>query len=132
MSKPKRDPDYALKVEHAITQKYGSETVQHPQRDWNSKKEQDYLEQLKLLNQKLDKISEKLEKVEVEGVLMSKKLLNKDNNRSCPVCHTYSFDTRDNVYMTKYSCCRKCYITYVEGREDRWAAGWRPNQGENK
>ena len=132
MSKPKRDPDYALKVEHAITQKYGSETVQHPQRDWNSKKEQDYLEQLKLLNQKLDKISEKLEKVEVQGVLMSKKLLNKDNNRSCPVCHTYSFDTRDNVYMTKYSCCRKCYITYVEGREDRWAAGWRPNQGENK
>ena len=132
MSKPKRDPDYALKVEHAITQKYGSETVQHPQLDWNSKKEQDYLEQLKLLNQKLDKISEKLEKVEVEGVLMSNKLLNKDSNRSCPVCHTYSFDTRDNVYMTKYSCCRKCYIQWIEGREERWATGWRPNKGENK
>ncbi len=33
MSKIKQDPDYALKVEHAISQKYGSETVQHPQRD---------------------------------------------------------------------------------------------------
>ena len=132
MSKSKRDPDYALKIEHAIAQKYGSETVQHPQRDWNSKKEEDYLEQLKLLNQKLDKISEKLEKVEVEGVLMSKKLLNKDSNRSCPVCHTYSFDTRDNVYMTKYTCCYKCYIQWVEGREERWVAGWRPNKGENK
>ena len=132
MSKIKQDPDYALKVEHAIAQKYGSETVQHPQRDWNPQKEEDYLEQLKLLNKKLDKISEKLEKVEVEGVLLPKKLLNKDNNRSCPVCETYSFDTRDNVYMTKYACCRRCYITHVEGREDRWAAGWRPNQGENK
>ena len=132
MSKPKHDPDYALKVEHAIAEKYGSETVQHPQRDWTPQKEEDYIEQLKLLNKKLDKISEKLEKVEVEGVLLPKKLLNKDSNRSCPVCHTYSFDTRDNVYMTKYSCCRNCYITYIEGREDRWAAGWRPNQGENK
>ena len=126
MSNSRKDPNFAIKVENAISEKYGVETVQHPQ------KEEDYLEQLKLLNQKLDKISEKLEKVEVEGVLLPKKLLNKDSNRSCPVCHTYSFDTRDNVYMTKYSCCRKCYITYVEGREDRWAAGWRPNQGENK
>ena len=57
MSKTKQDPDYALKVEHAIAQKYGSETVQHPQRDWNPEKEEDYLEQLKLLNKKLDKIS---------------------------------------------------------------------------
>jgi len=115
MSKPKRDPDHALTIEHAISEKYGAETVQHPQRDWNPQKEEDYLEQLKLLNQKLDKISEKLEKVEVEGVLLPKKLLNKDSNRSCPVCNTYSFDTRDNVYMTKYTCCRVCYITHVEG-----------------
>ncbi len=132
MSKKKKDPHYALKVEHAIVEKYGVEAVQHPQRDWSPEKEQEYLEQLKLLNQKLDKISEKLEKVEVQGVLMSKKLLNKDSNRSCPVCATYSFDTRDNVYMTKYSCCRKCYIQWIEGREERWATGWRPNKGENK
>ena len=132
MSKTKKDSHYALKVEHAIVEKYGAETVQHPQRDWSPEKEQEYLEQLKLLNQKLDKISEKLEKVEVQGVLMSKKLLNKDSNRSCPVCHTYSFDTRDNVYMTKYDCCRMCYIKYVDGREERWATGWRPNKGENK
>jgi hypothetical protein len=109
MSKTKQDPDYALKVEHAISEKYGAETVQHPQSDWNPQKEQEYLEQLRLLNRKLDKISEKLEKVEVQGVLISKKLLNKDSNRSCPVCSTYSFDTRDNVYMTKYTCCRTCY-----------------------
>ena len=132
MSNSRKDPNFAIKVESAIAEKYGVETVQHPQKDWTPEKEEDYLEQLKLLNQKLDKISEKLEKVEVQGVLMSKKLLNKDSNRSCPVCHTYSFDTRDNVYMTKYTCCRICYIEYVEGREERWATGWRPSQGENK
>ena len=132
MSKAKKDPNYAIKMEHAIIEKYGAETVRHPQEDWSPEKEQEYLEQVKLLNQKLDKISEKIEKVEVQGVLMSKKLLNKDSNRSCPVCHTYSFDTRDNVYMTKYSCCYKCYIQWVEGREERWATGWRPNKGENK
>ncbi len=132
MSKAKKDPNYAIKMEHAIVEKYGVETVRHPQQDWSQEKEQEYLEQVRLLNQKLDKISEKLEKVEVEGVLMSKKLLNKDSNRSCPVCHTYSFDTRDNVYMTKYTCCYKCYIQWVEGREERWVAGWRPDKGENK
>ena len=132
MTKPKQDPNYVIKVEKAIADKYGADTVQHPAKDWNPEKEQEYLEQVRLLNEKIRDLSEKTEKVEVQGVLISKKLLNKDSNRSCPVCHTYSFDTRDNVYMTKYSCCRKCYITYVEGREDRWAAGWRPKQGEKK
>ena len=64
MSNSRKDPNFAIKVENAISEKYGVETVQHPQKDWTPEKEQDYLEQLKLLNQKLDKISEKLEKVE--------------------------------------------------------------------
>jgi hypothetical protein len=132
MSESKKDPNYAIKIERAIADKYGTETVQHPQRDWSPQKEKNYIEQLKLLNQKLDKISEKIEKVEVQGVLISKKLLNKDSNRSCPVCSVYSFSTRDDIYMNKFDCCHKCYIHYVEGREERWFTGWRPNQGENK
>ena len=96
MSESKKDPNYAIKIERAIADKYGTETVQHPQRDWSPQKEKNYIEQLKLLNQKLDKISEKIEKVEVQGVLISKKLLNKDSNRSCPVCSVYSFSTRDD------------------------------------
>ena len=132
MSKTKKDPHYALKVEHAIVEKYGAETVQHPQKDWSPEKEQEYLDQLKLLNQKLDKISEKLEKVEVQGVLMSKKLLNKDSNRVCSTCETYSFNSKDDIYMNKYDCCFQCYIQWVENREERWATGWRPNKGENK
>ena len=79
---------------------------------------------------KTSKNSEWEDKIDVNGIKVSKKLLNKDNNRSCPVCQTYSFDTRNNVYMTKYTCCRSCFINHVEGREDRWATGWRPTQGE--
>jgi hypothetical protein len=132
MSKRKKDPDYALKLEHAITEKYGSDTIQHPANNWNPEKEEQYIEQLKLLNDKLNKISEKLEKVEVQGVLISKKLLNRDSERVCPVCIKYSFDSRDDVYMNKYDCCRICYIQHVDNREERWASGWRPKLGENK
>ena len=38
----------------------------------------------------------------------------------------YSFESRDDVYMNKYECCHSCYIQYVEDREERWKAGWRP------
>ena len=131
MSKVNKDPDYAIKVEKAISDKYGVETIQHPAKNWNPQKEEIYLEQIKLLNQKLDKISEKLEKVEVQGVLISKKLLNKDSNRVCSVCDVYSFDRRDDVYMSKFGCCNKCHIQWIEGREQRWTEGWRPKK-ENK
>ena len=33
-----KDPNYAVKVEKAITEKYGEETVQHPKKSWNDEK----------------------------------------------------------------------------------------------
>ena len=57
---------------------------------------------------------------------MSKKLLNRDSKRACPVCETYSFQIKDDVYMNKFDCCFDCYIQWVEGREERWKTGWRP------
>ena len=65
---------------------------------------------------------------EVNGVFIPKKLLNKESERSCPVCNTYSFKSNDDVYMTKFDCCEKCYIQWIEGREDRWKKGWRPKK----
>ena len=132
MTKRKQDPDYVLKVEKAIADKYGVEAIQHPAKDWTPEKERAYIEQLELFNKKLRKLSEKTEKVEVQGVLISKKLLNKDSNRVCSTCETYSFNSKDDIYMNKYDCCFQCYIQWVENREERWATGWRPNKGENK
>ena len=79
------------------------------------------------MKKKKDK-KKKMKKIEMDGFLISKKLFNKDDNRNCPVCHTYSFELRDDVYMTKFDCCFKCYIQWVEGREDRWSTGWRPEK----
>ena len=132
MTKPKEDPNYVIKIEKAIVEKYGVETIQHPGQDWTPEKEQEYIEQLRLLNKKNRKLSEKTEKVEVQGVLISKKLLSKDSNRVCSTCETYSFNSKDDIYMNKYDCCFQCYVQWVEDREERWATGWRPRQGDNK
>jgi len=122
-----KDPNYAIKVEKAIAEKYGSEAVQHPKKQWNDEKEKNYLSQLKDLHYK-ETQDEDYDKQEVHGVFIPKKLITKSSNRSCPVCRKYSFKSNDDVYMTKFDCCEKCYIQWVEGREDRWKTGWRPNK----
>ena len=122
----KKDGRYIANMEKAIAKKYGMEATINPKFYWNSDKEKDYLEQLKEAVE-LDREQEhKTEKVEINGVLISKKLLNKETERKCPVCSIYSFDVRDDVYMSKHDCCWKCYIQHVEDREERWQSGWRP------
>ena len=127
----KEDSNHIAKVEKAIAQKYGKETVQNPKANWDEEKEKEYLEQLKKLSEKEQSIKEKSEKVESNGFFISKKLLIKDTERECPVCNKYSFKTRDDVYMTKFECCFNCYIQYVEGREERWQKGWRPDRSKD-
>ena len=126
-----KDWDRIATIEQAISKKYGSEAVQNPRGNWTDEKEREYLDQIKRLAKKETHLLEKDEKVEVNGILMPKKLLNKESNRTCPVCGTYSFSVSDDVYMNKYQCCYKCYIQYVEDREERWLSGWRPNNGND-
>ena len=121
-----KDPNYAIKVEKAIAEKYGDDTVQHPKSDWTDDKEKQYLEDLKTLHNSHTEQESPLEFV--NGVFISKKLLTRESERSCPVCETYSFKSRDDVYMSKFGCCEKCYIQWIEGREERWSKGWRPNK----
>ena len=122
-----KDPNYAIKVEKAISERYGEDTVQHPKKEWTDDKEEKYLDDLKKLHHVYD--CSKNDQEEVNGVLISKKLLMRESKRSCPVCNTYSFKSNDDVYMSKFDCCEKCYIKWVEGREDRWKQGWRPDNG---
>ena len=117
-------------VEQAIAKKYGAATIVNPQAGWTPEREEEYLRQAKLLAAELAERESQNEKVEVDGVLMPKKLLNRETKRVCPVCADYSFNWRDDLYMTKFDCCGNCYIQWVENREDRWATGWRPNKNE--
>ena len=130
MKSPK-DLNYIAKLEKAISKKYGPEAIENPRKYWDDEKEKEYLDQLRAMADKERVLEEKNEKVEVNGILVPKKLLNKESNRTCPVCGTYSFDVRDDVYMNKYDCCRLCYVKYVEDREERWLSGWRPNNGND-
>ncbi len=126
MSK-KKDWDYIAKLEKAIAEKYGDQAVANPNSNWDKEKEREYLESLKEINRRRDEKNELEEKVEVEGFFIPKKLLNKDSNRECPVCEVYSCTKRDDMYMLRFQCCEKCFVRHIEGREDRWQKGWRPN-----
>jgi hypothetical protein len=124
-----KDLNRIARIEKAIAKKYGQEAVQNPRRDWNDEKEKEYQEQLKKLALREREYEESQEKIEVNGVLMSKKLLTREVvRRNCPVCKTYSFSIKDDTYMNRYDCCYNCYIQWVESREERWITGWRPNK----
>tara|TARA_R110000765_G_scaffold400009_1_gene494872 strand:+ start:132 stop:518 length:387 start_codon:yes stop_codon:yes gene_type:complete len=124
----KKDPNYIAKVEKAIANKYGEETIRNPRNNWDEEKEKEYLEQLKALALKEDRLREKEEKIDVGGILISKKLLNREPTKSCQICKRYSLSLKDDVYMNKYECCHDCFIQFVEGREERWKKGWRPKE----
>jgi hypothetical protein len=124
------DPNYVVKIEKAIAEKYGEEAIQNPKKTWNEDKEQEYFKQLKEFYRE-QRQEEDYDKKEVNGVLIPRKLLNSDSNRSCPVCSTYTTKAKDDLYFTKFNCCFKCYVQWIEDREERWKSGWRPNNETN-
>lgn len=125
---PKRNIEYLGKLEQAIKKQYGEEAIKNPRQDWTPEKEKEYQEQAKENAQKLFKIDENEDKVEKDGFLISKKLVNKKNNKNCPICEKYLLNPNDDLYLLKFECCYGCYIQFVEDREERWKNGWRPKK----
>jgi len=119
----KKDLNYIAGLEKAIKQKYGDEAIQNPASHWTPEKEKEYLKQLKE-NKIKEMTSDRIE--EREGFLFSAKLIKKDNKNVCTICSNI-LKQRDMLFETKYECCQNCYIHYVEGREERWKQGWRPD-----
>ena len=111
--------DKVAAIEKAISKKYGKKTIQNPKSRWNDEKEAEYLEQQKKIAEKIKAQSESDDRVEQDGVFVSKKLLNREKtNRICSICEIYSFDMRDDLYMNKFDSCFECYIKFIEGREN--------------
>jgi hypothetical protein len=122
----KKDPNYIAALERAIKEKYGDMATMNPKHFWDPVKEEEYIKDVKEAL-KTEALSEQTrEKEDLGGILIPKKLINK-NNKSCCVCDQYSFNKQDDVYLNKYSVCIKCYVQHIEDREERWASGWRPN-----
>lgn len=117
--------DKIAKIEKAIRAKYGEIAVKNPLSEWSKDKEEDYIKQLKDCA-RAENASPKAEKQYCDGFFVNKKLLNKESNRVCPVCGEYTFNLRDDVYLNKWHSCHKCYVKWIEGREERWKSGWKP------
>jgi len=108
----KKDYNKIAKIEKAIAEKYGKEATKNPKSGWNQQKEKEHLKSLKKFYKRK------------ENKLRTPK--EEKGSRTCPVCETYSLDLSDDIYMSKYCCCFRCFIQYVEDREERWLSGWRP------
>lgn len=110
--KSNHDPNYLASLEKAIADKYGKNTVQDFRSGWDEDKEKEYLQQIK-------------------RTTTGKKKKKKNNriSRTCPICKTYSFSARDDLYMNRFQCCRACHVKYMPNAfyEQRWLDGWRPD-----
>ena len=120
--------DKIAAIEKAISEKYGEDAIVNPQSEWTEEKEKEYAKQAKELYSKNKRISEFSDKIDVNGIKVSKKLLNRESLRTCPVCGSFPRKTMDDVCLAKFQCCNNCYIKFVEGREERWLSGWRPEK----
>ena len=126
-----KDLNKIAALEKAIAEKYGTEAIQNPRANWDEIKEEDYLEQMRALYQKTAKNESFQEKIDINGIKVSKKLFNRDSLQRCPVCHSLARKASDDVCLLKFECCYICYIQYVEDREERWKKGWRPKNENN-
>lgn len=119
-------------IEHEMEKKFGPEAVKHPRADWTIEDEKEYITQTSDLHDKLSKLQSEKTYINKKGYLISKKLLNEDVNKieNCEFCNKYRllFTVDDDINLNKYGCCRDCYYNFVDGREERWHEGWRPEK----
>jgi len=127
-----KDYDKIAAIEKAISEKYGKEAIINPQSEWTEEKEKEYNKQARELYTKNKRISEFADKIDVNGIKVSKKLLNRESLKSCPVCGSFPKKSLDDVCLVKFECCNNCYIKFVEDREERWLSGWRPEKTNTK
>ena len=125
----KKDLNQIAKIEKAISKKFGKESIVNPKSGWDDEKEEQYLEDLKIFYSEESKEAEV--KINEDGFFIPRSLINKEIKRVCPVCETYSFSGRDDLYMNKYQCCHTCYLKWVEHDEKKWLEGWRPDKEQN-
>ena len=123
----KKDYNHIAAVEKAISEKYGKDAAQDIRSQWDDKREKEYLEQLKKANHRRSKSEHKEEQI-AENTYISARVDKRKDTRSCPVCKTYSFSMKDDLYMNRFSCCYLCYVDFIQDREERWESGWRPDQ----
>ena len=125
----KKDWNYIASVEKAIAERYGKDTVQDFRSTWEPEKEKEYFTQLESKRKKRNTISSQKNKAKTIGdIVVRNPRKHKTENRTCPVCKTYSFSGADDLYMNRFEMCRQCYYDFAQGKEEKWQDGWRPTE----
>jgi Pyruvate/2-oxoacid:ferredoxin oxidoreductase delta subunit len=125
-----KDWNEIAKYEKHFREKHGDDFLESPHQNWAPEDERSYREEAAQLREKLKERQKQRAQRKKEGYTVTKKLLNNEISKNCPVCLKYLFEPQDDAYLIKYSCCKTCFVKYVEDREERWESGWRPDLGE--
>ena len=104
-----KDLNKIAAFEKAIADKYGEEAISNPRMNWGEEKEKEYLEQMREFYEKTSKIQEREDKVDVNGIKVTKKLLNRESLKNCSVCGKFPKSSMDDVCLIKFDCCKHCY-----------------------
>jgi hypothetical protein len=102
--------------EKAIEEKYGENAILDPSSLWTPEKEKSYIEQVKSVERFYrQRPSENYS--DQGGFILKEKLINKKNFKNCSYCGEQAYKANDEVYMTKFNCCFRCYICHLEGKK---------------
>jgi len=108
--------NFVQALEKAIKEKYGEEAIFNPKQFWNEDSEKEYLESVKKSQLEEYKNIKSQEMVEVDGIMMPRKILDKNTAKECSICKKYSFNKKDDVYLNKFKACYKCYVCNIEDK----------------
>lgn len=111
-----RDLNFVQALEKAVKEKYGEEATYNPKQFWDEQKEKEYIQEVKKTALKESESTRSQEKVEIDGILIPKKLINKNTNKECISCKKYSFSKKDDLYLNKFKVCYKCYVCKFEDK----------------
>jgi len=116
---PKYDDKQISAFEKAIEEKYGIDAILDPSSFWTPEKEKAYLDQIKSV-EKYYRQQPYENYVDQGGFILKEKLVNRSSFKSCSLCGEQAYKTNDELYMTKFNTCFKCFVKYIEGRETKW------------
>lgn len=102
-----KDPNSVAKLEKAIAEKYGPDAIVNPRSRWSEEDEISYQQQLSGSSANTQEI--KTVEEERDGYNIEFGRLITAEQRVCSKCGIYSMNTRDSLYLNKFSLCYLCF-----------------------
>lgn len=88
-------------LQEAIKKKYGEGIDIDFDKEWTNEDEKKFSKNNKKLDEKIKKAVGRRKEIQ---------------KRVCDSCGSYSFKSKDDIYMARFDCCYECYIRNIEGR----------------